>query len=65
MKIGDLSPKSRATLEKLAKAHGVKPVEILRHIVAISSRRKVSKHSSLLYSHNRRNTNDRAEVRRM
>lgn len=50
MKIGDLSPKSRATLEKLAKAHGVKPVEILRHIAAISSRRKVSKHSSLLYS---------------
>ena len=49
MKVEDLSPKSRATLEKLAKAHGVKPIEILRHIVAISSRRKVSKHSRLLF----------------
>ena len=47
MKIGDLSPKSRATLEKLAKAHGLKPIEVLRHITAISSRRKVTKHSIL------------------
>ena len=47
MKIADLSPASRATLEKIAKAKGVKPVEILRHIEAISSRRKVSKHSRL------------------
>lgn len=50
MKVGDLSAKSRATLEKLAKAHGIKPVEVLRHIVAISSRRKVSKHRALLCS---------------
>lgn len=50
MKIEDLSAKSRTTLAKLAKAHGLKPVEILRHIVAISSRRKVSKHSLLSFS---------------
>lgn len=47
MKVGDLSAKSRDTLRKLAKAHGMKPVEVLRHIVAISSRRKVSKHRVL------------------
>lgn len=50
MKVEELSAKSRATLEKLAKASGVKPVEILRHIAAISSRRKVSKHRGLLCS---------------
>ena len=50
MKVAELSPKSRATLEKIAKAQGLKPSEILRHIVAISSRRKVSKHHVLFYS---------------
>ena len=50
MKIEELSDKSRATLVKLAKAHGVKPEEILRHIIAISSRRRVSKHSLLSFS---------------
>lgn len=48
MKITDLSPKSRATLVKLARSNGVTPLEILRHINAISLRRKVSKHSKLL-----------------
>lgn len=50
MKVKDLSAKSRATLEKLARIHGLKPCEILRHIVAISSRRKVSKHHLLFFA---------------
>lgn len=50
MKISDLSAKSRATLEKLAKAHSLKPAEVLRHIVAIYSRRKMSKHQGILCS---------------
>lgn len=45
MKLSDLSAKSRATLQRIAHLKGVKPVEILRHIEAISSRRRVSKHS--------------------
>lgn len=48
MKITDLSPKSRATLVKLAKASNITPLEVLRHINAISSRRRVSKHSKIL-----------------
>lgn len=51
MKVSELSAKSRATLVKIAKAQGVKPAEILRHIAAISSRRKVSKHSMLVFTH--------------
>lgn len=48
MKITDLSPKSRATLVKLAKASGITPLEVLRHINAISLRKRVSKHSKIL-----------------
>lgn len=48
MKITDLSPKSRATLVKLAKASNITPLEVLRHINAISSRRRVSKHYKIL-----------------
>ena len=48
MKITDLSPKSRATLVKLAKANGLTPLEILRHINAISLRKGVSKHYKIL-----------------
>ena len=47
MKLSDLSAKSRATIQRIAQAKGVKPVEILRHIADISSRRRVSKHSAL------------------
>ena len=45
MKLSDLSTKSRATLQRIARIKGVKPVEVLRHIEAISSHRRVSKHS--------------------
>ena len=45
MKLSDLSAKSRDTLKRIAHLKGVKPVEILRHIEAISSHRRVSKHS--------------------
>lgn len=48
MKLSDLSPKSRATLAKLAKANGLTPLEVLRHINDINLRRKVSKHSKIL-----------------
>ncbi len=49
MKIQDLSTKARETLAKIAKSRGVSQGEILRHIVAISSGRKVSKHSVLIF----------------
>lgn len=45
LKLSDLSEKSRATVEKIAKSKGIKPIEVLRHIDVIFSRRKVSKHS--------------------
>lgn len=48
MKIKDLSQKARETLAKIAKARGVSQVEVLRYIDAISSGRKVSKHSVLI-----------------
>ncbi len=47
MKIKDLSAKARETLAKIAKARGVSQGAVLRHIAAISSGRKVSKHSVL------------------
>ncbi len=47
MRINDLSEKARETLAKIAKARGVSQVEVLRYIAAISSGRKVSKHSML------------------
>ena len=51
MKVSDLSPKSRITIAKIAKAKGVKSCEILSYINAISSRREVSRHlpSKLLF----------------
>ena len=49
MKISDLSAKSRETLEKIAKSQGLKPIEVLKHISAISSHRNVSKHSILSF----------------
>ncbi len=47
MKLSELSPTSQATVLKIAKKKNVKPIEVLRHIDAISSRRRVSKHSKL------------------
>ena len=47
MKLSDLSAKSRATVERIAKSKGLKPIEVLRHIDAIFSRRRVSKHSEI------------------
>lgn len=47
MNKSDLSTKSQATLDKLAKSSGMKPGDVLRHILAISSHRKVSKHGIL------------------
>ena len=47
MNKSDLSTKSQATLDKLAKSSGMKPGDVLRHILAISSHRKVSKHGVL------------------
>lgn len=47
MKIKNLSEKARDTLAKIAKARGVSQREVLRHIAAISSGRKVSKHHLL------------------
>jgi len=47
MKLDNLSSRARETAEKIAKAKGVKPIEVLRHIESIISRRKVSKHSRL------------------
>lgn len=44
MKLSDLSPKSRAVIEKLARKKGKTPFEILKHITDISSGRAVSKH---------------------
>ena len=50
MKIKELSEKAQETLAKIAKARGVSRAEVLRHIAAISSGRKVSKHSLLFLS---------------
>ena len=47
MKIKDLSEKARETLAKIAKARGVSQGKVLRRIAAISSGRRVSKHSLL------------------
>lgn len=49
MKLSDLSCKSRNTLERLAREHDMKPVELLNYINSISLRKAVSKHS-LLFS---------------
>lgn len=47
MKLSDLSQASQATVLKIASKKNIKPIEVLRHIDAISSRRKVSRHSKL------------------
>jgi len=44
MRLADLSKKSRRTIEKIAAARGMKPADVLRYVVAISSRHSVSKH---------------------
>ena len=49
MSIKDLSAKSRATIDNIAKANGIKPVEVLRYITNISSQRKVSRHLRALF----------------
>ena len=49
MKLSDLSKKSRETAAKIAAANGITPEEVLRHIIDISSRRRVSKHSRHLF----------------
>lgn len=45
MKMSDLSARARATVEKIARAKNMTRSEVLRHIAAISSGRRVSKHS--------------------